>query len=91
MRVIRLSGLGGRGSAYRSSYPHYFNQVQVSVGLQESKSGALGVLLRFPFEMVSMRGNDNRNASRLKSYGRFLNGFCVLLMDADFSRPQVNG
>ena len=27
MRVIRLSGLGGRGSAYRSSYPHSFSTV----------------------------------------------------------------
>jgi hypothetical protein len=24
--------------------------------------------------IVCMRGNDNKNASRLKSYGRFLNG-----------------
>jgi hypothetical protein len=126
----------------------WFNQVRVSVGGQESKSGPLGQLLRFPFEItalfprgevgfvdglggedglyfrsglsqvvlgqlallealvklltddqrepddfavrviavfdrciVCMRSDDNRNASRLKSYGRFLHGLDVLLMD----------
>ena len=39
--------------------------------------------------IVCMRGNDNRNASRSKSYGRFLNGFFVWLMDGDFPGPQV--
>ncbi|MGO8701940.1 MAG: hypothetical protein ACLQVY_30020 [Limisphaerales bacterium] len=42
--------------------------------------------------IVFMRGNDNRNASRLKSYGRFLNGFYVLLMSGDFieNRAPLN-
>ena len=31
--------------------------------------------------IVFMRGNDNKNGSRLKSYGRFLNRFYVWLMN----------
>ena len=41
---------------------------------------------RGPLErgIVFMRGNDNRNASRVKSYGRILNGFCAWLRNGDF-------
>ncbi len=39
--------------------------------------------------IVSMRGNDNRNASRLKSYRRFLNKIYLLLMDADLVRIRL--
>ena len=38
-----------------------------------------------------MRGNGNRNASRLKSYGRFLNGFCAWLRNGDFIENRENG
>jgi hypothetical protein len=30
-----------------------------------------------------MRGNDDKNASRAKSYGRFLNWFCAWFMNGD--------
>ena len=32
--------------------------------------------------IVFMRGHDNRNGSRLKSYGRILNGFYVMDVDS---------
>ncbi len=38
-----------------------------------------------------MRGNDNKNASRLKSYGRFLNGFYARLMNGHFIENRENG
>ena len=49
-------------------------------------------VIAVPWErgIVFMRGNDSKIASRLKSYGRFLNGFYVLLVDVDFPGPQVN-
>lgn len=36
--------------------------------------------------IVPMRANDNKNASRVKSYGRFLNGLDVLLMNGSWWR-----
>jgi hypothetical protein len=41
--------------------------------------------------LVCMRGNESKNASRLKSYGRFLDGLYVLLMDVDFPGPRLGG
>jgi hypothetical protein len=34
--------------------------------------------------IVFMRGDDNKNASRLKTYGRILNGFYAQLMNPIF-------
>ncbi len=34
--------------------------------------------------IVFMRGNDSKNASRVKSYGRFLDGFYAWLRNGDF-------
>jgi hypothetical protein len=38
--------------------------------------------------IVCMRGNDSENASRLKSYGRFLKRFYVWLMNGDFTETE---
>jgi hypothetical protein len=38
-----------------------------------------------------MRGDDNKNASRLKTYGRILNGFYAWFMKGDFIGAQGNG
>ncbi len=41
--------------------------------------------------IVIMRGNGNKDASRLKSYGRILNGFYVRLRNGDFIENRENG